>query len=96
MRLALKSFGLVGSLPDSTLGLLFVGPRPAGQEDMAVERVVTDKLNYELTRSAPSDARLLSITAAHRWADEIDDAAELIEEAVFPAAMRARQMRKAS
>jgi hypothetical protein len=95
-RRALRSFGLVGILPDGNLGLLYVGPRPAGQEDMDVERVVTDKLNHELARTAPSDARLLSVTASHRWADEINGAGELIDEAVFSAAMSASLMRKAS
>jgi len=87
-RQALGPLGMVGDLPDGSLGLLFVGPRPAGQDDLAVERMVADKLNQALTLAPPSAARLLSVTAAHRWADEIDGADDLIDEALFVSATR--------
>lgn len=87
-RQALAALGMIGDLPDGSLGLLFVGPRAAGQDDLAVERMVADKLNRALASSAPSAARLLSLTAAHRFADEIGGADDLIDEALFVTATR--------
>jgi len=87
---ALMSLGMVGLLPDGSMGLLYVAPRPSAQDDLAVERAVTEKLNRTLAVAAPSDARLLSVIAAHRWADEITDADDLIDEALFVAATQPR------
>ncbi|MFN4283877.1 MAG: hypothetical protein ACK4NA_14665 [Alphaproteobacteria bacterium] len=87
-RQALATLGMIGELPDGSLGLLFVGPRAAGQDDLAVERMVADKLNQALAQAAPSAARLLSLTAAHRFADEIGGVDDLIDEALFVAATR--------
>lgn len=92
---ALGALGLVGQLPDGALGLLFVGPRPAGRDDLAVERMVADRLNQVQTLATPSAARLLSITAAHRWADEIDGTDDLIDEALFVSATRSSLGRRA-
>lgn len=83
VRQALASFGMVGLLPDGSLGLFYVAPRPSAQEDLAVERSVTDKLNRVLALSAPSDARILSATATHRWADEVGGVDDLIGEVLF-------------
>lgn len=99
VRQALASLGLVGLLPDGSLGLLFVAPRQSVKEDLAVERSVTDKINCILTVIAPSAARILSVKAAHRWADEIADADDLIDEALFVSATQPRRsslLRKAS
>jgi hypothetical protein len=99
VRLALASLGMVGLLPDGSLGLLYVAPRPSVQEDLAVERSVADKVNRTLAVAAPSDARLLSVTAAHRWADEIGGADDLIDEVLFVSATQPRSstaFRKAS
>jgi len=99
VRQALTSLGMVGLLPDGSLGLLYVAPRPSVREDLAVERAVADKINRILAVAAPSEARLLSVTAAHRWADEIADADDMIDEALFVSATRPRRpsaLRKAS
>lgn len=87
---ALMSLGMVGLLPDGSLGFLYVAPRPSAQDDLAVERAVAERLNRMLAIAAPSDARLLSVTAAHRWADEIADADDLIDETLFVAATKPR------
>lgn len=99
MRQALQSLGMVGLLPDGSLGLLYVAPRSSAREDLAVERAVADKINRILALTAPSDARLLSVTAAHRWADEIADADDMIDETLFVSATQPRSpaaLRKAS
>lgn len=95
-RQSLAGLGLIGALPDGSLGLLYMGARPSGQEDLSVERVIAEKVNLTLAQAAPSSARLLSVTAAHRWADEIADAEELIDEALFIVKTRGYQMRRVS
>lgn len=85
-RQALSTLGLVGLLPDGSLGLLYVAPRPSAYEDLVVERAVIDKVNRILATSAPSEARILSAVAAHRWTDEIADADALIDEVLFVSA----------
>ncbi len=92
-RQSLAALGMIGALPDGSFGLLIVGPRAPGQDDLAIERVVAEKLNHVLTVAAPSAARLLSVSAAHRWADEIGGAEDLIDEALFVSATRASFMR---
>lgn len=88
VRHALASLGMVGLLPDGSLGLFYVSPRPSAQEDLAVERSMADKINRILALNAPSDARIQSVTAAHRWADEVGGVDELIDEALFISAAR--------
>ena len=87
---ALMSLGMVGLLPDGSLGFLYIAPRPSAQDDLAVERAIAERLNRTLAIAAPSAARLLSVTAAHRWAYEIADADDLIDEALFVAATQPR------
>lgn len=96
VREALQPLGMICTLPDGSLGLLYVGPRAGEQDDMALERTMAEKINRLMARVAPSEARLASITAAHRWADEIDGADELIDEAMFTAAAHPLLLRKAS
>lgn len=95
-RQSLAALGLIGALPDGSLGLLYMGARASGQEDLSVERAVAERVNAALAFAAPSGARLLSVTAAHRWADEIADAEDLIDEALFIVKTRGYQLRQVS
>ena len=78
---ALKPHGLVGALPDGSVGFLYLGPRgKRNVADLALVHHITERLRIEIYRHAPfKDVRLISSTVAHRWADEVVDAYDLVD-----------------
>lgn len=85
---ALRSHGLVGELPDGSIGFLYLGPRAKGQgADLTLERHVAERLHQELSRgSADTHVRVLSV--AHRWADEVSGADDLLDAVALATIMR--------
>jgi len=79
-RRALGSSVLVGILPEGSVGVLYVGPRPDG--DSADREVVSDiarQIRAALTsRSATGGEEPLYLRVVHRWTDEIECAYDLI------------------
>jgi hypothetical protein len=78
---ALKPHGLVGALPDGGVGFLYLAPRgKRNVADLALVHHITERLRIEIYRNAPfTDVRLISNTVAHRWADEVVDAYDLVD-----------------
>lgn len=78
---ALRSQGLVGLLPDQRIGFLYIGPRGKGMvADLALVHHIRSRLTREMQRFAPFDEpRLASVAVAHRWADEVGDAGDLMD-----------------
>jgi hypothetical protein len=83
-RSALSRFNLVGVLTDDSVGILYMGPRPAGIDaDRALESDIVERLENALKDA--TDARgwqgakiNLKVRSAHRWTDEIGDADDLV------------------
>lgn len=79
-RLALGSFALVGILPEGSVGVLYVGPRRAGEgADRDVVNDIGRQIREALTAQSPTGGeRPLYLRAVHRWTDEIESAHDLI------------------
>ena len=78
---ALKQQGNVGLLPDGNVGYLYLGPRGKGMvADLALVHHIHQQLRQEIRRQ-PSfkEVRLAQLLVAHRWADEVIDAQDLVD-----------------
>lgn len=78
---ALKQQGNVGLLPDGSVGYLYLGPRGKGMvADLALVHHIHQQLRQEIRRQ-PSfkEVRLAQLLVAHRWADEVIDAQDLVD-----------------
>lgn len=78
---ALKQQGDVGLLPDGSVGYLYMGPRGKGMvADLALVHHIHQQLRQEIRRQ-PSfkEVRLAKLAVAHRWADEVIDAQDLVD-----------------
>lgn len=78
---ALKQQGDVGLLPDGSVGYLYMGPRGKGMvADLALVHHIHQQLRREIRRQ-PSfkEVRLANFSVAHRWADEVIDAQDLVD-----------------
>lgn len=78
---ALKQQGDVGLLPDGSVGYLYMGPRGKGMvADLALVHHIHQQLRQEIRRQ-PSfkEVRLAKLSVAHRWADEVIDAQDLVD-----------------
>lgn len=78
---ALKAHGLVGALPDGSVGFLYLGPRGhRAVADLALVHHIRELVQSELRyRSIFNPVRLRSMDVVHRWADEIVDPYDLVE-----------------
>lgn len=78
---ALKSQGIVGGLPDGSVGFLFLGPRGKGMvADLALVHHIRQQVSNEIRRQSPfNELRLASVSVAHCWADEVIDAQDLVD-----------------
>lgn len=81
MARALKPQGLVGALPDGSIGFLYLGPRGKGMvADLALVHHIRERVRAEIHRQSPfNEMRLTSMQVAHRWADEVIDAFDLVD-----------------
>lgn len=83
-RAALSSFHLVGVLANGSVGILYMGPRPAATEgDRALESDIVERLEGALKNAMDAHVRhgakaSLKVRSAHRWTDEIGDAGDLV------------------
>lgn len=77
---ALVRFGAVGRLPDGSLGLLYLGPRPAGRRgEAALENQIFMTAAHGLGEqgwAAVGETPVL--TAVHSWTDQVRDVAALV------------------
>ena len=78
---ALKPQGIVGALPDGSIGFLYLGPRGKGMvADLALVHHIRERLRNEILRQSPfNEMRLAAVSVAHRWADEVIDAYDLVD-----------------
>lgn len=78
---ALKPHGLVGALPDGSVGFLYLGPRGnRAVADLALVHHIRELLRGELRRqSAFYPVKLAAMNVMHLWADEIIDPYDLVE-----------------
>lgn len=78
---ALKPQGIVGTLPDGSVGFLYLGPRGKGMvADLALVHHIRQQLCREIRRQSPfNELRLASVSVAHCWADEVIDAQDLVD-----------------
>jgi hypothetical protein len=78
---ALKPQGVVGVLPDGAIGFLYLGPRGKGMvADLALVHHIRERVRAEIHRQSPfNEMRLTSLLVAHRWADEVIDAYDLVD-----------------
>ena len=78
---ALKTQGIVGTLPDGGVGFLFLGLRGKGMvADLALVHHIRQQLHDEIHRqSLFSPLRLSSLSVAHCWADEMVDAQDFLD-----------------
>ena len=78
---ALKPQGIVGVLPDGAIGFLYLGPRGKGMvADLALVHHIRERVRAEIHRQSPfNEMRLTSMVVAHRWADEVIDAYDLVD-----------------
>jgi len=81
MTRALKPQGIVGVLPDGAIGFLYLGPRGKGMvADLALVHHIRERVCAEIHRQSPfNEMRLSSVLVAHRWADEVIDAYDLVD-----------------
>lgn len=81
MARALKPQGIVGALPDGSIGFLYLGPRGKGMvADLALVHHIGERVRAEIHRQSPfNEMRLASMHVAHRWADEVIDAFDLVD-----------------
>ncbi len=77
----LKPQGIVGALPDGSIGFLYLGPRGKGMvADLALVHHIGERVRAEIQRQSPfNEMRLVSMQVAHRWADEVIDAFDLVD-----------------
>ena len=78
---ALNQQGNVGLLPDGSVGFLYLGPRGKGMvADLALVHHIHHQLRTEIRRqSSFNEVRLANLSVAHRWADEVIDAQDLVD-----------------
>lgn len=78
---ALKPQGIVGALPDGSIGFLYLGPRGKGMvADLALVHHIRERVRAEIHRQSPfNEMRLTSMQVTHRWADEVIDAFDLLD-----------------
>lgn len=78
---ALKPHGLVGALPDGSVGFLYLGPRGnRAVADLALVHHIRELLYGELRHQAVfNPVQLASMNVFHLWADEIVDPYDLVE-----------------
>lgn len=83
---ALQSHGLVGALPDGSVGFLYLGPRGnRAVADLALVHHIRELLRVELRHQALfNPVQLTSMNVAHLWADEIVDPYDLVESLCQP------------
>ena len=81
MARTLKPQGIVGALPDGSIGFLYLGPRGKGMvADLALVHHIRERVRAEIHRQSPfNEMQLTSMQVAHRWADEVIDAIDLVD-----------------